>query len=180
MGNIQIDKVQDTTASYQVKSIHFYFLLPEDRHEEANKGWVRSCDVLKNYHQANQGRLGVCEAKCLKERVHLSVCVTFFCFPLKIFPGFKLEWQISPLPLGPLPKICLLSLLLLSVFISVPLSLFQNLSLYFTITTINIPFTDSSDRIWWRSNLIEGTRFAEIAKQGKKGEDLNLKYFEIF
>merc|ERR1719458_1808615 len=28
--------------------------------------------------------------------------------------------------------------------------------------------------------LIEGTRFAEIAKQGKKGEDLNLGYEDVF
>ena len=40
---------------------------PEDRHEEADKRRVGSCDVLHHYHQTDQGWLGVGEAKCLKK-----------------------------------------------------------------------------------------------------------------
>ena len=56
---------------------------PEDRHEEADKGGVGSCDILHHYHQTNQGWLRVGEAKCLKKDSglwYLSVSSLSPCF----------------------------------------------------------------------------------------------------
>merc|ERR1719458_2382504 len=44
----------------------------EHRHEEADEGRVGSCDVLHHDHQADQGWLGVGEAKCLIERTRFA------------------------------------------------------------------------------------------------------------
>merc|ERR1719458_864540 len=60
-------------AKVSCKGISLELKAPaEDRHEEADKGRVGSCDVLHHDHQTDQGWLGVGEAKCLIERTRFA------------------------------------------------------------------------------------------------------------
>ena len=149
---------------------------PEDRHEEADKGRVGSCDVLHHYHQTNQGWLGIGEAKCLK-------MIAFCC--ILVFPPFL--HVSSELSLNSQFKPCFTSSACYSSFsflpfLSIPLSLisflmllillFPTASSLFNCVLPTSKFTLCHQR---GSDLIERTRFAEVAKEGKQRKDLNLR-----